>query len=108
MWSGGVVGWGGRVVRPNLAWGHGSASVPVPGIDEDDPTINLISEEQLSLLSGVDPRFKPIHEHLDELVAVDVRTRMREVADADPAAEDLLIELVRVLDKQLWMTSAMR
>lgn len=114
----------------------------------------------------VGPRFKPVHEHLDELVdahreygdtiaeylstigvvpdgrsvrvasdapddpvpaeflddavvidhmvdrlhslATNVRSRMTSVAEVDPAAEDLLIELVRVLDTQLWMTSAMR
>lgn len=114
----------------------------------------------------VGPRFKPVHEHLDELIeeyrtysdmvaeymstiaitpdgravrvasdstldAVDVaflddvtvidamvdrietvvrniRARMPKVAAVDVAAEDLLIEVTRVLDKQLWMTSAQR
>ncbi|MEE8603002.1 Dps family protein [Euzebya tangerina] len=114
----------------------------------------------------VGPRFKPVHEHLDELieeyreysdtvaeylstigvvpdgravrvagdtpmdpvdatfmtddavidlmtarikgVATSLRQRSAQVADADSAAEDLLIEITRVLDKQLWMTSAQR
>ncbi len=114
----------------------------------------------------VGPRFKPVHEHLDELidehreyadtaaeylstigivpdgravrvagdsplpqveatfmtdadvvdamvtalqtVATNIRRRIPTVATADPAAEDLLIEITRVLDKQLWMTSAQR
>jgi starvation-inducible DNA-binding protein len=114
----------------------------------------------------VGPRFKPVHEHLDELiaehreysdmvaeylstlgvipdgravrvagdsqlppveadfmddaavidamveriqtVAKNVRERQPRAAEVDPGAEDLLIELIRVLDKQLWMTSAQR
>ena len=124
-----------------------------------------LTEKQLHW-AVVGPRFRPIHEHLDDLVdehreyadtvaeylstvgiipdgravrvagdaplepvaaeflddavviddatqrikalAVDVRNRLPAVAAVDPAAEDLLIELLRVLDKQLWMTSAMR
>lgn len=131
--------------------------------------VNLIdlalTEKQLHW-AVVGERFKPVHEHLDELIdrhreysdmvaeylstvgivpdgrsvrvasdasmeplaveflddaavvddvvqriqalAVDVRNRIPAVAAADPGAEDLLIELVRVLDKQLWMTSAYR
>lgn len=114
----------------------------------------------------VGPRFKPVHEHLDELidehrtyadmtaeymstvgivpdgravrvasdssmdpvdaeflddatvldlmterlkeVATNLRARRAEVAEHDAAAEDLLIEVIRALDKQLWMTSAQR
>lgn len=114
----------------------------------------------------VGPRFKPVHEHLDELidehrhysdtvaeylstigiipdgravrvagdtpmnpveadflddvavidlmtdrihtVVTNIRERIPAVAVADVAAEDLLIEVTRVLDKQLWMTSAQR
>jgi DNA-binding ferritin-like protein len=33
---------------------------------------------------------------------------MPAVAQVDVAAEDLLIQVTRVLDKQLWMTSAQR
>ena len=114
----------------------------------------------------VGPRFKPVHEHLDELidehreygdmvaeylstvgvvpdgraqrvaadtpiapvdaefltdeavidtmtaalkqVATNLRERSARLATVDTAAEDLLIEVTRVLDKQLWMTSAQR
>lgn len=114
----------------------------------------------------VGPRFKPVHEHLDELIEehrtysdmvaeymstvaivpdgravrvasdsqldpVDlaflddsaviemmttridetvtrIRERLEPVGEVDMAAQDLLIEVVRVLDKQLWMTSAQR
>lgn len=114
----------------------------------------------------VGPRFKPVHEHLDDLidehreysdmvaeymstigiipdgravrvagdstmdpvdaaflsdeavidlmterirtVVTNVRERRPAVAEVDVAAEDLLIEITRVLDKQLWMTSAQR
>lgn len=114
----------------------------------------------------IGPRFKPVHEHLDELieeyreysdivaeymstigiipdgravrvasdatidpvdaafiddatvinlmvdristVVTNVRERMPAVAEVDVAGEDLLIEITRVLDKQLWMTSAQR
>ncbi|WP_370325233.1 Dps family protein [Euzebya sp.] len=114
----------------------------------------------------VGPRFKPVHEHLDELVdehreysdtvaeymstvgicpdgravrvagdhtmdpvdaefmddaavidamtariktvVTNIRERSGRVAAVDTAAEDLLIEVIRVLDKQLWMTSAQR
>lgn len=41
-------------------------------------------------------------------VVSNVRDRMPAVAEVDTAAEDVLIELTRVLDKQLWMTSAQR
>lgn len=41
-------------------------------------------------------------------VAVNLRARAAAVAAHDSAAEDLLIEVIRVLDKQLWMTSAQR
>ena len=41
-------------------------------------------------------------------VVTNIRERMPAVADVDVAAEDLLIEITRVLDKQLWMTSAQR
>ena len=41
-------------------------------------------------------------------VVTNVRERMPAVAAVDTAAEDLLIEVTRVLDKQLWMTSAQR
>ena len=41
-------------------------------------------------------------------VVTNVRNRMPAVAAVDAAAEDLLIEVTRVLDKQLWMTSAQR
>ncbi len=41
-------------------------------------------------------------------VVTNVRERMPTVAAVDVAAEDLLIEITRVLDKQLWMTSAQR
>jgi starvation-inducible DNA-binding protein len=41
-------------------------------------------------------------------VVTNVRERMPKVAEVDSAAEDLLIEITRVLDKQLWMTSAQR
>lgn len=41
-------------------------------------------------------------------VVTNVRERMPAVAEVDTAAEDLLIEITRVLDKQLWMTSAQR
>jgi starvation-inducible DNA-binding protein len=41
-------------------------------------------------------------------VVTNIRERMPAVADVDVAAEDLLTEITRVLDKQLWMTSAQR
>lgn len=41
-------------------------------------------------------------------VVTNIRGRMPAVAQVDVAAEDLLIEVTRVLDKQLWMTSAQR
>lgn len=41
-------------------------------------------------------------------VARNVRGRQPKVAAVDPAAEDMLIEIIRVLDKQLWMMSAQR
>ncbi|HSK90631.1 MAG TPA: DNA starvation/stationary phase protection protein [Euzebyales bacterium] len=41
-------------------------------------------------------------------VVTNIRERMPKVAAVDVAAEDLLIEITRVLDKQLWMTSAQR
>ena len=41
-------------------------------------------------------------------VVTNVRERMPRVAQVDVAAEDLLIQVTRVLDKQLWMTSAQR
>lgn len=41
-------------------------------------------------------------------VVTNVRERMPAVAEVDTAAEDLLIEVTRALDKQLWMTSAQR
>jgi starvation-inducible DNA-binding protein len=41
-------------------------------------------------------------------VVTNVRERTPQVAGVDVAAEDLLIEITRVLDKQLWMTSAQR
>jgi starvation-inducible DNA-binding protein len=41
-------------------------------------------------------------------VVTNIRERMPAVADVDVAAEDLLIEITRVLDTQLWMTSAQR
>jgi starvation-inducible DNA-binding protein len=41
-------------------------------------------------------------------VVTNVRDRMPAVAEVDTAAEDVLIELTRALDKQLWMTSAQR
>jgi len=41
-------------------------------------------------------------------VVTNVRERLPVVAAVDVAAEDLLIEITRVLDKQLWMTSAQR
>lgn len=124
-----------------------------------------LTEKQLHW-AVVGKRFKPVHEHLDELVdahreyadtvaeylstvgivpdgravrvagdagmepveatflddaavvedvvqrlqalAKDVRSRIQALDDVDLAAQDLLIELVQVLDKQLWMTSAMR
>jgi starvation-inducible DNA-binding protein len=43
-----------------------------------------------------------------ETVVRNVRERMPAVAEVDVAAEDLLIQVTRVLDKQLWMTSAQR
>lgn len=124
-----------------------------------------LTEKQLHW-AVVGTRFKPVHEHLDELVhehreyvdtiaeylstvgivpdgravrvasdasmepvdaqfmddaavvedvvqrlqalAKDVRSRAEDLEDVDLAAQDLLIELVQTLDKQLWMTSAMR
>jgi len=42
------------------------------------------------------------------MVVTNVRERTPQVAGVDVAAEDLLIEITRVLDKQLWMTSAQR
>lgn len=114
----------------------------------------------------VGPRFKPVHEHLDELIeehrtysdmvaeymstvgivpdgravrvasdsqmdpvdlaflddstvielmtrriddtVTSIRERLEPVGEVDMAAQDLLIEVTRVLDKQLWMTSAQR
>lgn len=41
-----------------------------------------------------------------ETVARNVRERIPAAAEADPGVEDLLIQLVQVLDKQLWMVSA--
>ncbi|MBW3603997.1 MAG: DNA starvation/stationary phase protection protein [Actinobacteria bacterium] len=41
-------------------------------------------------------------------VVTNIRNRTSDVATVDVAAEDLLIEITRVLDKQLWMTSAQR
>jgi starvation-inducible DNA-binding protein len=41
-------------------------------------------------------------------VVTNVRERMPAVAEVDTAAEDLLIQVTRALDKQLWMTSAWR
>jgi starvation-inducible DNA-binding protein len=41
-------------------------------------------------------------------VVTNVRERMPAVAEVDTAAEDLLIQVTRALDKQLWMTSAQR
>lgn len=43
-----------------------------------------------------------------ESLAKNLRARSARVAEADPAAEDLLIEIIREVDKQLWMTSAYR
>lgn len=37
-----------------------------------------------------------------------IRERLEPVGEVDMAAQDLLIEVTRVLDKQLWMTSAQR
>lgn len=41
-------------------------------------------------------------------VVTNVRERSARLGAVDTAAEDLLIEVTRVLDKQLWMTSAQR
>ena len=43
-----------------------------------------------------------------QTVVTNIRERMPAVAAVDVAAEDLLIEITRVLDKQLWMTSTQR
>jgi starvation-inducible DNA-binding protein len=56
---------------------------------DDSPVIDLMTERIRTVVSNV-------------------RDRMPAVAEVDTAAEDVLIELTRVLDKQLWMTSAQR
>jgi starvation-inducible DNA-binding protein len=43
-----------------------------------------------------------------ERFATELRSRSARVAGADSAAEDVLIEIQREADKQLWMTSAHR
>lgn len=43
-----------------------------------------------------------------ERLAKDVRGRIRQAGELDPGAEDLLVNLLRTLDKQLWMVSAQR
>ncbi len=41
-----------------------------------------------------------------EVVAHNVRRRIAEVAEHDPGSEDLLIEVLQGLEKQLWMVNA--
>ena len=41
-----------------------------------------------------------------EAAARRVRDRIPQVGEVDPGSEDLLVQLVQVLDKQLWMISA--
>ena len=57
--------------------------------------------------------FRPLHLHLDELVdtwreledtvAERIRTRMDRLGELDLASQDVLIEVVRALEQQLWM-----
>lgn len=81
------------------------------GIVPDGRAVRVAGD---SPLATVDATFLPVEQVLDTMttaiqtVVANVRRRTATVADADPAAEDLLIEITRVLDKQLWMTSAQR
>lgn len=67
-----------------------------------------------STLDPVDATFMTDDDVLDAMTAriktvvTNIRRRSATLADVDTAAEDLLIEVTRVLDKQLWMTSAQR
>src|SRR5919201_1059509 len=72
----------------------------------------------------VGPLFRPLHLQLDELVVSwhelsdtvsersvaevsdRVRNRMNRLGDADLASQDVLIEVVRELEKQQWMLRA--
>ena len=157
-----------------------STDVPIVTSLSDEAAETVAAAMQPTLVELIDPaltgkqlhwavvgkRFKPVHEHLDELVdeyreysdivaeymstigiipdgravrvaseatidpvdaafiddaavidlmvdristvVTNIRERMPAVAEVDVAAEDLLIEITRVLDKQLWMTSAQR
>jgi starvation-inducible DNA-binding protein len=68
-----------------------------------DATIDLIDAAFLDDETVIDLMTDRIR-----TVVTNIRDRMPAVAQVDVAAEDLLIQVTRVLDKQLWMTSAQR
>jgi starvation-inducible DNA-binding protein len=65
-----------------------------------------------SELQPVEPGFKPVPEAIREVTQrlADVDERIRERVDRlgeiDPASQDVLIEVTRTLEKQLWMVRA--
>jgi starvation-inducible DNA-binding protein len=81
------------------------------GITPDGRAVRVASD---STLDPVDATFLDDATVIDlmterlEAVTRNIRSRTAAVAAVDVAAEDLLIEVIRVLDKQLWMTSAQR
>lgn len=81
------------------------------GIAPDGRAVRVASDASME---PVDAEFMDDAAVIEDMVqrlqslAKDVRGRIQALDDVDLAAQDLLIELVQVLDKQLWMTSAMR
>lgn len=81
------------------------------GIVPDGRAVRVASDSQMD---PVDLAFlddsaviELMTQRIDETVT-SIRERLEPVGEADMAAQDLLIEVTRVLDKQLWMTSAQR
>lgn len=81
------------------------------GIAPDGRAVRVASDASME---PVDAEFMDDAAVIEDVVqrlqslATDVRGRIPALENVDLAAQDLLIELVQTLDKQLWMTSAMR
>ena len=81
------------------------------GIVPDGRAVRVASDSQMD---PVDASFLDDAAVIDLMVerlqdtVVAIRQRLDRVGEVDLAAQDLLVEVTRALDKQLWMTSAYR
>ncbi|CAN5240491.1 DNA starvation/stationary phase protection protein [soil metagenome] len=81
------------------------------GIVPDGRAVRVASDSSLDPVDGdflADTAVIDLMVDRIDTVTRNIRARQPVVATVDPAAEDMLIEIIRVLDKQLWMTSAQR